>query len=158
MDVTLVPFGNAHFKNGTLQCQHGPEECLANSYEQCAIDAYPDFATHYPFVYCMEKAGEKMTRRAPLCALEAKVSFAPIKACVEDPVKSDALQHKYADLTPKNHQYTPWIVVDKTLSPSDGDELIKEVCSAYKGPAPAGCEAVHRRKEPVRKDYAALDA
>ena len=39
MNVTLVPFGNARYVGDKLQCQHGPDECAANSYEQCAIDA-----------------------------------------------------------------------------------------------------------------------
>jgi len=142
-----VPFGNAHYRHGTLQCQHGPEECTANSYEQCAIDAYPAFADHYPFYYCMEKAGERMLTHAKRCAGEAGLDIDVIESCVNDPVKSAALQQKFSALTPSDHKYTPWVVVDGTLSPSDGDKLLEEVCAKYTGEPPAGCASLQRKQE-----------
>ena len=147
MNVTLVPFGNAHIRAGKLQCQHGPKECTANSYEQCAIDAYPDFSTHFPFYLCMEKAAEKMIQEAEKCANDASLNYTLIKSCVDDPVKSAALQQKFSTLTPKDHQYTPWVVVNGTLSPSNGDKLLEEVCAAYTGDLPPGCVDALRRKE-----------
>ena len=147
MNLTLVPFGNARYEKGKLTCQHGPEECTANSYEQCAIDTYPDFKMHYPFYLCMEKAGSKMVKQAKSCADEAGLDYDAIKACVDDPVKSAALQQKFSTLTPKDHQYTPWVVVNGTLSPSNGDKLLEEVCAAYTGALPPGCVDALRRKE-----------
>ena len=60
VNLTLVPFGNAHIGTfGKLSCQHGEEECEGNRYahpqsrqsyeliagalswEQCAIHLYP---------------------------------------------------------------------------------------------------------------------
>lgn len=147
MNVTLVPFGNARYVGGKLQCQHGPEECTANSYEQCAIDAYPDFATHYPFYLCMEKAGSKMVSEAAKCAKSASLDFALISECVNDPTKSAALQEKFSALTPSDHKYTPWVLVNGTISPSNGDKLLEEVCTAYTGDLPIGCVDHFRRKE-----------
>ena len=146
MNVTLVPFGNARFHGDKLSCQHGPEECTANSYEQCAIDAYPKFADHYPFYLCMEKAGERMVKQAEKCATEANLDYDKILSCVNDPVKSVALQHKFAALTPSDHKYTPWVVVDGEISPSNGDKLLEEVCAAYTGEAPAGCPGKKEEK------------
>lgn len=151
MNVTLVPFGNAHYRGGKLECQHGPKECTANSYEQCAIDTYPDFKTHFPFYLCMEKAAEKMIQEAEKCANEASLNYTLIKSCVDDPVKSATLQKRFAALTPSDHKYTPWVVVNGTLSPSAGDKLLSEVCAAYQGTKPAGC--LHAmKKEAERKE------
>jgi len=147
MNVTLVPFGNARIVDGKLTCQHGPDECTANSYEQCAIDAYPDFATHYPFVDCMEGHGSSMIRFASSCAKSANLDITVIEACVNDPDKSFALQQKFAGMTPSDHKYTPWVLVDDELSKSDGDKLLEEVCTAYKGTKPPGCKAVLDKKE-----------
>lgn len=148
MNVTLVPFGNARYsRSGKLECQHGPEECTANSYEQCAIDSYPDFDQHFPFYLCMERAGERMVKHAEKCAKHAGLDIATIRACVNDPVKSAALQRKFFALTPSNHKFTPWVVVNGKLSPSNGDKLLEEVCAAYAGDEPPGCIDLRRRKE-----------
>ncbi|CAI9107044.1 OLC1v1006316C1 [Oldenlandia corymbosa var. corymbosa] len=59
IDITnlkLIPYGNAKIKppNSTIVCQHGPDECLLNTIEACAIDTWPDVNEHFPFVYCVE--------------------------------------------------------------------------------------------------------
>lgn len=124
----------------------------------------------------MEKAGSSMNKHAGKCAKEAGLDFDLISSCVNDPVKSMALQRKYADLTPSDHKCmpirgssprladdrldllltrprrvpgtdTPWVVVDGKLSKSDGDKLLEEVCAAYQGTAPPGCDAVLRRSK-----------
>mmetsp|Transcript_24259 Transcript_24259/g.48256 ORF Transcript_24259/g.48256 Transcript_24259/m.48256 type:complete len:84 (-) Transcript_24259:38-289(-) len=37
------------------------------------------------------------------------------------------------------HTYVPWVLVNGELSPSDGENLLQEVCDAYQGTKPAGC-------------------
>ena len=49
-----------------------------------------------------------------------------------------ALQEKYFQLTPPDHKYVPWVLVDGTLS-EDSDDLLAEVCKAYTGVKPDGC-------------------
>lgn len=144
MDVTLVPFGNAKYDNGKLACQHGPNECVANSYEQCAIDAYPTFADHFPFYHCIEgkiDSGEKIQKQAKECAQTAKLDFDKIEACVNDKTRAADLQQKFHKMTPADHTYVPWVVVDGKLSKSNGDKLVAEVCKAYKGTKPDVCAA-----------------
>uniref|UniRef100_A0A2P2IWE6 Gamma-interferon-inducible lysosomal thiol reductase-like n=1 Tax=Rhizophora mucronata TaxID=61149 RepID=A0A2P2IWE6_RHIMU len=42
VDLHLYPWGNAMIRgNDTFVCQHGPAECLLNTVEACAIDAWP---------------------------------------------------------------------------------------------------------------------
>ncbi len=139
MNVTLVPFGNARISGSKVTCQHGENECIANSIEQCAQDIYPDFATHYEFIDCMENHGSQMLRYTESCAQKAGLDYSQIEACSNDADRVFKLQQKAADLTPSDHRYTPWIVVNNVLSKSDGDRLLEEVCAAYTGPKPAGC-------------------
>ena len=68
MNVTLVPFGNSKFNGAELECQHGEDECTANSWEQCAITLYPKFSTHWPFYLCVETAAK--VRRGVARALD----------------------------------------------------------------------------------------
>ena len=69
-----------------------------------------------------------------------------IESCVNDPDKSAALQKKFFGLTPSDHKYTPWVVVDGTLSPSNGQKLLEEVCAAYTGEKPPGCSGKTEKK------------
>ena len=88
MNVTLVPFGNSKFNGTELECQHGKDECTANSWEQCAITLYPQFSTHWPFYLCVETAAKvrrvaraerrrvTASRKAPPAALHSLTSMA----------------------------------------------------------------------------------
>lgn len=156
MDVTLVPFGNARFtSSGQLKCQHGVDECKINSFEQCAISLYPDFSTHFPFYRCVEQAsascgegaGPCTLRHIESCATKASLDYSKLEACVDDPVESLKLQHEANDETPSNHRYTPWVLVNGKLSPSNGDKLLKEVCKAYTGRKPSGCSDAEAQVE-----------
>jgi hypothetical protein len=109
----------------------------------------PRASQHYPFYLCMERAGSRMVSHASRCAKQAGLDYSTISACVNDPTRSAALQRKFAALTPSNHQYTPWIVVDGKLSPSNGDNLLEEVCAAYTGEKPAGCSSGRKEKKAV---------
>jgi len=146
MNVTMLPFGNAKLSpSGALTCQHGPEECLANSYEQCLIDVYPSFDTYFPFYECMESnidSGWTIKKQASECAASTGLDLARIEACVFDKARSAALQKKFRNMTPSTHKYVPWVVVNGVHSASDGQKLIAEVCAAYEGPrTPIACVA-----------------
>lgn len=156
MDVSLVPFGNARFRFGKLECQHGVDECKVNSFEQCAISLYPSFSDYWPYYLCVETAaascgegaGPCVLKHTEKCAKTASLDYEKLSACVNDPTEALKLQHEFDKLTPSDHKYTPWVVVDGKVSPSAGDKLIAEVCKAYKGTKPTGCaqaeaEAAH---------------
>ena len=144
MNLTLVPFGNAI---GPLSpppvwdCQHGNNECIGNRWEQCAISHYP--TNHFPFFLCMEKCGGPcqeqgaFTKLAKKCAASSNLNFTTLSTCFDGP-ESQQLQQRFHDLTPADHQYTPWVVVDGTML-SDTDAFKKTLCAAFKGTAPAYC-------------------
>lgn len=158
MNVTLVPFGNARYENKKLVCQHGEDECKANSWEQCAMSLYPDFSKHFPFYLCVEQSskscgeggGACVLSHIESCATSASLDYSSIKACVDDPVKSAALQEAAHEATPSDHAYVPWVVVNgKTLK--DSDKLLSQVCKEYKGIKPKGCKKVLEAEEQEAK-------
>ena len=148
MNLTVVPFGNAigPFKVGpTWECQHGANECTGNRWEQCAIAHYPHVSDHFPFYSCMEACGGECAEQgafdklAKKCAKSSNLNFTTLSTCIHGP-ESDRLMQKFHDLTPANHQYTPWVLVNNKLV-SDLDSFVKVVCDAYAGAKkPAGCK------------------
>uniref|UniRef100_A0A0K0DN54 Saposin A-type domain-containing protein n=1 Tax=Angiostrongylus cantonensis TaxID=6313 RepID=A0A0K0DN54_ANGCA len=54
INVELVPFGNAQIMNGTITCQHGPEECRINRFESCLIHVLKSQDRYVPFIYCID--------------------------------------------------------------------------------------------------------
>jgi interferon gamma-inducible protein 30 len=147
MNVTLVPFGNSKFNGTELECQHGKDECTANSWEQCAITLYPQFSTHWPFYLCVETAAKACGEGAGPCVLPkiegcatgAGLDYTMLSGCVGDKRRASRLQHEFAALTPSDHSYVPWVVVEgKPLKNSEA--LVKHVCKKYTGAnKPAAC-------------------
>ena len=137
MKVTYVPYGNAKIDmdNKVVTCQHGDTECFANSYEQCAIDIYPDQSDFLPFVGCLAAVPTqfKMSQDATFedCANGAGLDFSVIKECHDDADRAWDLQVKNSLLTPEDHEYTPWIVIDGNLYDNSAHDLTKAVCDAY---------------------------
>jgi hypothetical protein len=55
--------------------------------------------------------------------------------------ESKSLQKKFENLTPSDHKYVPWVVIDGTQwTGSSTWNLIHNICKAYTGTnKPAGC-------------------
>ncbi|KHJ74789.1 gamma interferon inducible lysosomal thiol reductase, partial [Oesophagostomum dentatum] len=54
VNIELIPYGNARIVNGSIQCQHGPEECSINRFESCLIDSVQTQDQYVPLIYCLE--------------------------------------------------------------------------------------------------------
>ncbi|GMI15379.1 hypothetical protein TrVE_jg2738 [Triparma verrucosa] len=149
MKVTYVPYGNAKIDMDakTVTCQHGDTECFANSYEQCVIDIYPDQADFLPFVACIAAVPTqfKMSQDKTFqeCAESSNLDFDVIKECHDDADRAWDLQVKNSELTPADHQYTPWIVIDDELYDNSSHDFQGAVCSAFaaKGGSSDACTA-----------------
>jgi len=55
---------------------------------------------------------------------------------------------KWAGVTPKDHKYVPWVLIDGEHSPQAEDDLLQAVCQAYEGEKPPPClqtlnDAIH---------------
>lgn len=87
MDLELVPWGNAKVgDDGTVKCQHGPEECTGNTVLSCAMDSHPTQEDWFLFAWCCESHHDEkigMMQSAQQCAGKIGWDFEPIRKCVE---------------------------------------------------------------------------
>lgn len=125
---------------GKKWCQHGGDECQADTIEGCVIKHYPDPATYMKFMVCFEGEHEAKESAAEGCAKSSGMEFSTISSCVNGP-EGDAVDAVNAMATAKygtGRLGTPWVVVNgKALQ--DPEKLLKTVCNAYTGTKPAGC-------------------
>uniref|UniRef100_A0A1Y1MEY3 Saposin A-type domain-containing protein n=1 Tax=Photinus pyralis TaxID=7054 RepID=A0A1Y1MEY3_PHOPY len=110
LDLELIPYGNARRKktdNGwTIECQHGPKECVYNKIEACGMARNVDQNAVISFVHCIEKGiktdDSNYKRITKKCGPLLNVNTADIIKCAEgqegdelmvaNGVKTDAVQ------------------------------------------------------------------
>jgi interferon gamma-inducible protein 30 len=137
VDLNLVPWGNARIKaNNSVNCQHGPNECLLNTVEACAIEIWPELNKHFPFIYCIESlVYERKYTQWEKCFEKLDLDSKPITGCyTSEHGKKLELQYaaETAALKPP-HQYVPWVVVDGQPLYEDYENFLSYICKAYKG-------------------------
>mmetsp|Transcript_26363 Transcript_26363/g.63577 ORF Transcript_26363/g.63577 Transcript_26363/m.63577 type:complete len:143 (-) Transcript_26363:508-936(-) len=132
--------------SGEVTCQHGEEECEGNRWEQCAIAHYPDATEYFPFYYCMESHGDNMLDHVKDCASTSNMDYSILEKCFNS-AESQELQKQAAGQTPSDHQYVPWVLINGKKSPSDGDDILAEVCNAYTGVPPKACASLENSKK-----------
>ncbi|RVW56831.1 Gamma-interferon-inducible lysosomal thiol reductase [Vitis vinifera] len=144
VELNLVPFGNAKIRgNNTIDCQHGPAECLLNTVEACAIDVWPDLSQHFSFIYCIETlVYEHKYPQWETCFEKLGLDPKPISDCYNSGYGKE-LELKYAAETnglQPPHKYVPWVVVDGQPLYEEYENFISYICKAYKGPSiPSAC-------------------
>ncbi|VAH89944.1 unnamed protein product [Triticum turgidum subsp. durum] len=151
-DLTLVPYGNAKVDaHGAITLQHGPEECLLNTVEACAIDAWPDVNVHFGFIICVEElAMEYKHQEWQSCFQKQGLHPKPVMECYKSE-HGHKLSLKYGrqtDALVPRHTSVPWVVVDGKPLYDDFGDFVAYICKAYKGRPPKICQ----HKEPGR-DY-----
>ncbi|GFP84237.1 gamma-interferon-inducible lysosomal thiol reductase [Phtheirospermum japonicum] len=157
-DLKLIPYGNAKIKpNSTITCQHGPWECLLNTVESCAIDAWPDVKDHFPFIYCVESlVYEHNYTYWETCFEKLGLDASPVTRCLNSD-RGTELELAYAAETSAlqpPHKYVPWVVVDGQPLYDDYRNFVSYICKAYKGTAiPSACssESSSSRVGQIRK-------
>ncbi|KAF7042276.1 hypothetical protein CFC21_051922 [Triticum aestivum] len=136
-DLTLVPYGNAKVDaHGAITCQHGPDECLLNTVQACAIDAWPDVKVHLGFIYCVSDLVMKNRHREwESCFQKQGLDPKPVTECYKGE-RGHNLSLEYgrqtAELVPP-HQFVPWVVVDGKPLYNDYGKFEAYICKAYKG-------------------------
>jgi len=141
--------------SGPKVCQHGDGECEADTFEACAIAAYPDPKDYMPFISCYEgDKGAAMSAAKP-CADTAGLSYAKMKAVCSSSATVSRLDAAAARATVAlgtSKLGTPWVVVEGEAL-DDPDTLLEAVCTRYAGPKPAGCPgaAAARAREAVAR-------
>lgn len=103
-------------------------------------------------ILAMEQAksqGSNVSDSFPLatvkkCAKTANLDFDILSTCFNGP-ESKTLEQQYFDMTPADHTYVPWVVINGKLM-DDSDVFLDAVCKAYTGDKPAGCTS----SKPIR--------
>ncbi|GMH24438.1 hypothetical protein Nepgr_026281 [Nepenthes gracilis] len=138
VNLRLVPWGNAGIDpSGNFQCQHGPNECLMNTVEACAINIYPDVRKHFPFIQCIESlAYERREGEWQTCFAKASADSGLIFDCCKR--NGHQLELQYADETARlnpPHAFVPWVLVNNQPLKEEYNNFLVYVCKAYKGSA-----------------------
>jgi len=148
LDITLVPFGKASFKeaNGKLEftCQHGPNECISNTFLSCSIKMNT-FDQALKYTNCI--MSEKMpAEHLESCANKLSLNYAELMACKEDQSKGPQYLkengNKTFALKPKM-VFVPTVVVndkfERKLIPEILGDFKKFVCARMEGSKPKSC-------------------
>lgn len=133
-------YGNAKTSpNGTITCQHGSEECLMNTLQNCAIAHATNASQWVPFIVCLENYGSNQQKYASKCAKENHYDWTTLNTCWTG-AEGKKLDAQAAANTP-NHDFVPWLLVDGTnyCTNSNCDDVLTWVCNAYTGPKPSAC-------------------
>ncbi|KAL1457139.1 hypothetical protein WDU94_001800 [Cyamophila willieti] len=112
VDVNFVPFGKSKVVNqtdegATFECHHGPEECMGNKYQACAVKHVEDKMLLQKFINCTMAQGymHKETNYSvgKKCIEELKLDSVMLETCADGKEGSDLLVmfgNKTADLKP----------------------------------------------------------
>nr|AFK37977.1 unknown [Medicago truncatula] len=137
VDLKLVPWGNAKLRgNSTIVCQHGPDECLLDRVEACAIDIWPQLSEHFPFIHCVEDFSYQGKHSEwESCYEKLGLDSSLVDHCYHSEHGKE-LDLKYAAQTnalQPPHTYVPWVVVDGEPLYDDYTNFLSYVCKAYQG-------------------------
>ncbi|CAD5172419.1 unnamed protein product [Musa acuminata subsp. malaccensis] len=151
VDLDLIPYGNARLgSNSTMSCQHGPNECLLNTVEACAINAWPDLSIHFSFIYCVEHLVlEHKYTEWESCFSKLGLDSNAVLNCY-DSGHGKELELQYAEKTDSlqpPHRYVPWVVVDGQPLYEDYEKFEAYICKAYHGEPPETCLGLLPKKD-----------
>ncbi|RDX65976.1 Gamma-interferon-inducible lysosomal thiol reductase, partial [Mucuna pruriens] len=163
VELKLVPWGNAKLRgNSTFVCQHGPDECLLNTVEACAIDIWPQLSKHFPFIFCVEDLVYHHKRQQwESCFERLELDSKSVNQCYNSEYGQE-LDLKYADETSAlqpPHKYVPWVVVDGEPLYEDYENFLSYICKAYKGTVvPRSCtQASYLREVKAKPKHSVCD-
>jgi hypothetical protein len=130
--------------SGTIFCQHGDDECVANRMEGCAYEHYTPEQTGV-FVYCLEDHEIDMSYAEP-CAEYAGMDYDVLTTCsAEGSADGDMVDSHNGQLTAEfSFEYgqawsgTPTVVLQGQVLFTTAN-LLQQVCKIAGDDAPAGC-------------------
>lgn len=110
--IELVPSGNTYYyPDGTLACQHGPDECYRNIVEACHIfgnTSNNNMLQTLDFITCM------FTLTPEKCAKDYQVNWNSLSACVNGPQgkKLELENRAKTDALNRYERYIPWVTLN----------------------------------------------
>ena len=139
----VIPWGNAKMAgDGTVTCQHGPNECKGNKLQACAQAHFNVTSQWMELFRCQGQAYPNSVTDMQACAEQVGMDWDTIQACydgAEGDALIDANYKRTAALNPP-HAGVPWVVVND-VPVDDRDQLLAAICEAYVGTKPACCPA-----------------
>lgn len=124
---------------GDLVCQHGQMECEADRYLACAKSGSTG-STFMAFTHCLEAGYDNYTKAlVTACAASSGIDAGALAKCFSGKDGDHAVIAQ-AMATPE-HPGVPYILVDGKAVEQPND-LLKEVCKAYKGEVPKACHGL----------------
>ncbi|XP_024980874.1 gamma-interferon-inducible lysosomal thiol reductase-like [Cynara cardunculus var. scolymus] len=145
VDLKMVPWGNTQFApNHAWICQHGPDECMINMVEACAINLLPQTELRFKLIECIENLDLQGRHSEWRSCIQNNPK--PIMDCYQSRMGVD-LELKFADdtnhLNPP-HRFVPWVLVDNKPLEEDYQNFVAYICKAYKGQnKPEACQQHH---------------
>ncbi|KAL5742475.1 hypothetical protein ACOSP7_029207 [Xanthoceras sorbifolium] len=145
INLRLVPWGNAYINNSSIVCKHGPDQCLLNTIEACAINGYNDVNKYFGLISCIELLAIEGRQMAwQTCFSYLGLPLKPVMDCYNSR-NGTKLELQYgretAHLVPP-HTLLPWVVVNNQPIRDDYENYTTYVCKAYKGQkAPNACKS-----------------
>jgi len=140
MNLTLVPYGNAHEvqvgNQWQFTCQHGVQECQGNIYETCAVKMYPDVHLHFQFIDCVESSLDPIQGLLN-CAQYYGLDPDALATCAGN-AQGNEWEHEMAvmtDILVPPHDYVPWVTINGVHSPEAETDAVTAICNTYTGSA-----------------------
>jgi len=160
VNLTAIPFGNAAVINGTIMCQHGPDECLGNKIELCVMDRKPKWQDWFPFFKCVEKSHDSPLNASKICLPQYGFDTDDILDCARGD-KGELLHLAAAkqtlSLSPP-HKWTPWIVLDGEPLGAKAGSILGTICNKLPKDIMGKIQACNPKYEDSRGEtLAALD-
>lgn len=144
VNLHLVPWASAHVikTNNSIICQKGPDECMLNTLEACAINIW-NVDKSYALINCFEfLAIEGRHQNWKGCFIELGLPIQPILNCYNSGNATELAQKYINEIALLDPPPTilPWVVVNNQPIREEYENLISYVCKAYRGTAaPAAC-------------------
>nr|GLL26963.1 gamma-interferon-inducible lysosomal thiol reductase-like [Ipomoea trifida] len=100
VNLRLIPWGNTQTAlNNAWICQHGPDECLLDVVQACAINVWPNQEMHFRLVYCIERLQvENRHGEWNSCFAATGLSELPVRDCFNNGV-GIRIEQGYGDET-----------------------------------------------------------
>ncbi|XP_037570164.1 gamma-interferon-inducible lysosomal thiol reductase [Dermacentor silvarum] len=148
LELDLLPFGNADMKvaNGTVtfQCQHGPDECLINEVQTCAVKYVHPTRKLLDFITCMLRQPDPTQAGEP-CARKVGTDWAVLNRCSQGP-EGTQLLYEMGKRT-QGHQppieYVPYVEINgyhnETMQEMAQEDLFHFVCKLLEPAPPKVC-------------------
>ena len=150
VNLTIAPNEQKDQREKQIRCQHGSQECKANSYIQCSIASYPEPEKYLPMLGCSFKyllmpdspnavrsiaPNEQVEAVFSNCATRNGLDFRQVQMCYNNNKKDTERQLDSSMFTPVNRNCVPLVEINYE-SININRLLVEEISKAYDDEVP----------------------